>query len=71
LKTLRLSPIEVLNQYVSETSAPAGPGITENDWNTTVEHLVDILTEFNMGNREQEELATALTALEADTVEKN
>ena len=51
-------------------TAHAGLGITEDDWNIAVKHLLDTLTKFKVGKREQEELATALTQLKADIVEK-
>jgi len=51
-------------------TAHAGLAITEDDWNIAVKHLLDTLTKFKVGKREQEELATALTQLKTDIVEK-
>lgn len=47
-----------------------GLGITEEDWNTAVKHLVATLTEFKVPEAEQKELAAALSGLKADIVEK-
>ncbi|MDD5542204.1 MAG: group 1 truncated hemoglobin [Acidobacteriia bacterium] len=51
-------------------TAHAGLGITNNDWNVTVNHLVETLNKFNVPEREQNDLLTALTKLKADIVEK-
>ena len=51
-------------------SSHKGLGITEDDWNIAVKHLVATLTEFKVPEAEQKELATALTGLKADIVEK-
>lgn len=47
-----------------------GMGITEEDWNIAVKHLVDTLNKFKVGQREQQDLAAALTGLKPDIVEK-
>lgn len=47
-----------------------GLGITEDDWNTAVNHLVATLNEFKVPQAEQKELAAALSGLKADIVEK-
>jgi hemoglobin len=51
-------------------TAHRGLGITEDDWNIAVKHLVATLTKFKVGQREQEEVAAALTKLKDDIVEK-
>jgi hemoglobin len=47
-----------------------GLGITEDDWNIAVKHLVNTLAKFKVPEKEQKELASALTTLKADIVEK-
>jgi hemoglobin len=47
----------------------AGLGITEAQWNLGVTHLVATLNKFKVPEREQNELATALTQLKPDIVE--
>ncbi len=47
-----------------------GLGITNDDWNTAVKHLVDTLNKFKVPQKEQQELAGALDGLKADIVEK-
>ena len=47
-----------------------GLGITEEDWNIAVKHLVDTLTKFKVPEKEQKEVAGALMGLKADIVEK-
>ncbi|HST19706.1 MAG TPA: group 1 truncated hemoglobin [Blastocatellia bacterium] len=47
-----------------------GLGITEEDWNIAVNHLVKTLTKFKVPEKEQKEVAAALMGLKADIVEK-
>lgn len=47
-----------------------GLGITEEDWNIAVKLLVKTLTKFNVPEKEQKEVAGALSGLKADIVEK-
>ena len=47
-----------------------GLGITEEDWNIAVKHLLATLTKFNVPESLQKEIAGALTSLKADIVEK-
>lgn len=47
-----------------------GLGITEDDWNIAVKHLVNTLNKFKVPEKEQKELASALMTLKADIVEK-
>lgn len=47
-----------------------GMGITEEDWNIAVKHLVATLNKFKVGQKEQQDLAAALTTLKPDIVEK-
>ena len=51
-------------------TAHKGLGITEEDWNIAVKHLVETLTKFKVKEREQKEVAAALSTLKADIVEK-
>ena len=51
-------------------TAHKGLGITEEDWNISVKHLVATLTKFKVPEKEQKEVAAALTTLKADIVEK-
>lgn len=51
-------------------TAHKGLGITEEDWDIAVKHLVATLNEFKVPEAEQKELAAALTGLKADIVEK-
>jgi hemoglobin len=51
-------------------TAHKGMGITLEEWNRSVEHLVATLNKFKVPEREQKELLTALSALEKDIVEK-
>jgi hemoglobin len=72
----------VLDQLCAATGGPCvyigrdmktshkGLGITEDDWNIAVKHLVTTLNKHNVPDREQKELASALTNLKADIVEK-
>ncbi len=47
-----------------------GLGITEEDWNIGVKHLVNTLTKFKVPEKEQKEVAAAIMGLKADIVEK-
>lgn len=47
-----------------------GLGITEEDWNIAVKHLVATLTKFKVPEKEQKEVAGAISGLKADIVEK-
>jgi hemoglobin len=72
----------VLDQLCAATGGPCvyigrdmktshkGLGITEEDWNTSVKLLVGILNKYKVKEREQKDLAAALTSLKADIVEK-
>jgi hemoglobin len=51
-------------------TAHKGLGITEEDWNIAVKHLVATMTKFKVPEKEQKEVAGALTTLKADIVEK-
>ena len=48
----------------------AGLGITEAQWNVSVAHLVASLNKFKVGEKEQNDLAAALTTLKPDIVER-
>ena len=72
----------VLDQLCEATGGPCiyigrdmktshrGLGITEDDWNLGVKHLVATLNKFKVPEAEQKELAGALMGLKADIVEK-
>lgn len=72
----------VLDQLCAATGGPCvyigrdmktshkGLGITEDDWNIAVKHLVATMNKFKVGQKEQEEVAAALTKLKGDIVEK-
>jgi len=72
----------VLDQLCAATGGPCvyigrdmktahkGLGITEDDWNIAVKHLVATMNKFKVGEREQQEVAGALTKLKGDIVEK-
>ena len=72
----------VLDQLCAATGGPCvyigrdmktshkGLGITEEDWNIAVKHLVATMTKFKVKEKEQKEVAAALTTLKADIVEK-
>ena len=71
----------VLDQLCAATGGPCiyigrdmktahkGLGI-EEDWNIAVKHLVATLTKFKVPENLQKEVATAITGLKADIVEK-
>jgi hemoglobin len=50
-------------------TAHAGLGITEEDWDAAVAHLVASLDKFQVPQKEKDEVLGALTPLEADIVE--
>jgi hemoglobin len=72
----------VLDQLCAATGGPCfyigrdmktahkGLGITEEDWNIAVKHLVATLTKFKVPEKEQKEVAAAISTLKADIVEK-
>jgi hemoglobin len=72
----------VLDQLCAATGGPCvyigrdmkaahkGLGITEEDWNIAVKHLVATMTKFKVPEKEQKEVAGALTDLKKDIVEK-
>jgi len=72
----------VLDQLCAATGGPCvyigrdmktahkGLGITEEDWNIAVKHLVATLTKFKVPEKEQKEVAEALAGLKKDIVEK-
>jgi hemoglobin len=72
----------VLDQLCAATGGPCvyigrdmktahkGLGITEEDWNIAVKHLVATMTKFKVPEKEQKEVAGALTTLKGDIVEK-
>lgn len=72
----------VLDQLCAATGGPCvyigrdmktahkGLGITEEDWNIAVKHLIATLTKFKVPENLQKEVAGALTTLKADIVEK-
>jgi hemoglobin len=51
-------------------TAHAGLGITEDDFNVVVGHLVDTLNKFKVGATEQKELLNIVGSLKPDIVEK-
>ncbi len=48
----------------------AGLKITENDWQSTVKHLVATLDKFQLPKKEKDEVLAAISALKADIVEQ-
>jgi len=72
----------VLDQLCAATGGPCvyigrdmktahkGLGITEEDWNISVKHLMATLAKFKVKEREQKEVVGALSTLKADIVEK-
>jgi len=50
-------------------SSHAGLGITEEEWNTMVKHLVASLDKFNVAEKEKNELIGAITGMKKDIVE--
>lgn len=51
-------------------TAHKGLGITEDDWNIAVKHLLATLNKFKVPENLQKEVAAAITPLKADIVEK-
>ena len=51
-------------------TAHAGLGITEDDFNVVVQHLVDTLNKFKVPDAEQKELLDIIGSLKKDIVEK-
>ncbi len=51
-------------------SSHAGLGITENDWQVAVNHLVGTLDQFKVPAKEKEEVLNALSGLKKDIVER-
>ena len=51
-------------------TAHKGLGITEEDWNISVKHLLATLTKFKVPDTLQKEVAAAITGLKGDIVEK-
>ena len=47
-----------------------GLGITEEDWNISVKHLLATLTKFKVPEKEKTELLTIVSSLKGDIVEK-
>lgn len=72
----------VLDQLCAATGGPCiyigremktahkGLGITEEDWNISVKHLLATLAKFKVPEKEQKEVAAAISGLKADIVEK-
>ena len=72
----------VLDQLCAATGGPCvyigrdmktahkGLGITEEDWNISVKHLMSTLNKFKVKDKEQKEVVVALSTLKADIVEK-
>jgi hemoglobin len=48
----------------------AGLGITENEWQSTVNHLVATLDKFKVPEKEKSELLAIASSLKPDIVEK-
>lgn len=51
-------------------TAHAGLGITEQDWQIAVKHLVATLERFKVGQKERDELLAIVSSLKKDIVEK-
>ena len=51
-------------------TAHKGLGITEDDWNAAVKHLVATLDKFNVPKKEKDEVLAAISGLKGDLVEK-
>jgi hemoglobin len=49
-------------------TAHAGLGITEEDWDATVKHLVATLDKFHVPEKEKSEVLSAISPLKADIV---
>ncbi|MFQ5641438.1 MAG: group 1 truncated hemoglobin, partial [bacterium] len=48
----------------------AGLGITEEEWNTSVNHLVATLDKFKVPQKEKDEVIGAIASFKKDIVEK-
>jgi hemoglobin len=51
-------------------TAHAGLGITEDDWNASVVHLVATLDKFSVPQKEKDEVIGAIASMKNDIVEK-
>lgn len=72
----------VLDQLCAATGGPCvyigrdmktshkGLGVTEEDWNISVKHLMATLAKFKVPEKEQKEVTGAISGLKADIVEK-
>ena len=72
----------VLDQLCAATGGPCvyigrdmktshkGLGVTEEDWNISVKHLMATLAKFKVPEQEQKEVTGAISGLKADIVEK-
>jgi hemoglobin len=49
-------------------TAHTGLGITEEDWNATVKHLVETLDKFHVPDKEKNEVLAAISPLKGDIV---
>jgi hemoglobin len=49
-------------------TAHTGLGITEDDWNVSVKHLVATLDKFQVPEKEKSEVIAALSGLKGDIV---
>jgi len=49
-------------------TAHTGLGITEDDWNLTVKHLVETLDKFKVPDKEKNEVLAAVSSLKGDIV---
>lgn len=54
----------------SMKSSHAGLGITESDWQVSVNHLVATLDTFKVPQKEKDEVLAAISGLKGDIVEK-
>jgi hemoglobin len=72
----------VLDQLCAATGGPCvyigrdmktahkGLGVTEEDWNISVKHLMATLAKFKVPEKEQKEVTDAISGLKTDIVEK-
>jgi len=49
----------------------AGLGITESDWQITVQHLTATMDKFKVPDKERNEILTLFASLKSDIVEKS
>ncbi|MFN0111045.1 MAG: group I truncated hemoglobin [Blastocatellia bacterium] len=61
-------PCQVISRTAKQSHA--GLGITEDDFNIVVKHLVDTLNKFKVPDAEQKELLNIIGTLKKDIVEK-